>query len=956
MRIRTGYSFKTAVGHAEEVADRVVELGWGVAPISDRMSTFGFATWTKLAADRKVRPVYGVELPVVAELGEKRPTVDWWTFFAKDSLRTLHEAVGKATSEPVGLLYEEALELDLIKITGERTLLDRIRGRLPADLYFGLSPSTPRGLYETARRRRMRFIATSDNVYPRRDDREFYRVGLGMRASTQSYPQHILDDEEWRRACWYARPEDLDGALRNRERALEASTAKIKRARLLSPRKEKTLRQLCEEGAARLLPSQVWGSEEYQERFEKELAMIAEKEFEDYFFIIADLMQFARKKMIVGPARGSSCGSLVCYLLGITSVDPVPYGLIFERFIDRTRADLPDIDLDFSDARRHLAIEYVSEKYGKRHVARLGSVTAWQAKSALNIIGVALRIPSWQINEVGNTVIKRSMGDSRASSTVIDTLTETEVGRKLLEEYPGARIAGRLENHPAGSGQHAAGVILTQEDVIDVVAVDQRNGVAMCDKYDAETLNLLKIDMLGLTQLSTFERVLDLIGKSRERSAFFERIPLDDPAAFAVLNEMRFSGIFQFVPDSQLANLVRRMRRDFDGKIDHVEDLIAFTALVRPGPMGSGMTDIWIKRRSGKERVEYESPLLEPFLSNTLGLVVYQEQIMQIGREIGDLTWDDVTALRKAMSKSLGKEYFDQFGDRWKAGAVKRGMPESQAERFWDKMCQFGMWSFNRSHSVAYGLISYWCCWLKAHYPVEFAAATLDAESDVMKQVSTLREMRDFGVDYVAFDPKLSTDRWEIGERDGRKFLVGPLSNIHGIGPATVDAILDARITGKELKPSVRKKLENAQTKLSSLTPIADAISAVVPDPRAVGIVTRPSSIDSVSGGDRDVVILARVSKVQPVNENEPARIARRKMYGQQERIEGPADALNMFFEDDTGEIFCKINHKRFPQIGRDVVAQAKVGKSLYAVKGDVPSDFRMIRVSQIMYLGEMAS
>jgi hypothetical protein len=373
--------------------------------------------------------------------------------------------------------------------------------------------------------------------------------------------------------------------------------------------------------------------------------------------------------------------------------------------------------------------------------------------------------------------------------------------------------------------------------------------------------------------------------------------------------------------------------------------------------MGSGMTDIWIKRRSGKEAVDYEHPLLEPFLRDTLGLVVYQEQIMRIGRELGDLTWDDVTALRKAMSKSLGKEYFDQFGDRWKAGATKRGMPKVMAERFWDKMCQFGMWSFNRSHSVAYGLISYWCCWLKAHYPVEFAAATLDAESDVMRQVSALREMREIGVDYVPFDADISTDRWEIGKReDGSRYLVGPLSNIHGIGPQTVRDILDARESGKELKPSVRKKLENAQTKLSSLTPIADSISAVIPDLESVGIVTKPSAIEEVTGGDYGVVILARVSKVQPVNENEPARVARRKMYGQQERIEGPADALNMFFEDDTGEIFCKINHKRFLDIGRDVVAQAKVGRSLYAVKGDVPKDFRMIRVTAIKYLGEQPS
>lgn len=952
MRIRTGFSFKTAVGHLEEVADRLVEIGWKVAPISDRVSTFGFTRWTKIVEKKGLRPIYGVELPVVPELGAKKPIVDYWTFFALDSLRELHAAVELSTAQG-GLTYPQALSIKLPKITGERTLLDNIGKKLPSQLYFGLSPSTPVGLYRAAKKRGMKFIATGDNLFPRKEDVEFYRIAIGMRASTQTYPQYILSDDEWKKSVWYADAEDVKKALSNRDLVMKKSVAMLRRASLLTPPKPKSLRALCEDGAKKLgvnLKDPV-----YKERIDRELAMIEEKKFEDYFFIIADLMQYARTKMVVGPARGSSCGSLACYLLGITSIDPIPYGLIFERFIDRTRADLPDIDLDFSDAKRHIAIEYIYKKYGSKHVARLGSVSMHQSKSALKAIGIALRIPSWQINEVSNTVIKRSMGDSRAGSTVIDTMTDTDVGRKMLRDFPQAVIAGRLEEHPSNAGQHAAGVVLTQDEVVDFVAVDKRNGVAMCDKYDAEALNLLKIDMLGLTQLSTFERVLELIGKSKERSAFFEKIPLDDPEAFNILNDFKFSGVFQFVPDSALANLVRRIRKDFDGRLNHVEDLISLTALVRPGPLGSGMTDEWIRRRAGKQKVEYEHPILEPHLKNTLGLVVYQEQIMSIGRDIGDLTWDDVTALRKAMSKSLGKEYFDQFGDRWKAGAIKRGMSPRLADSFWDRMCQFGMWSFNRSHSVAYGLISYWCCWLKVHYPVEFAAATLDAESEQMRQVAALREMKDMGVDYVAFDRDVSTDRWEIGGTNSKPILVGPLSNIHGIGPAIVRDVIDARAAKKELRPSVIKKLTNAQTKLTSLTPIADAVEKIVPDLSAVGILTKPTPVDSVVGGDRGVVIIARVTKVQPVNENEPARQARRKGYGQQEVLPEPADALNMFFEDDTGEIFCKISYRDFQYIGKNVAAQAKVGKSLFAVKGDVPKDFRMIRVSAIKYLGDMS-
>ncbi len=324
---------------------------------------------------------------------------------------------------------------------------------------------------------------------------------------------------------------------------------------------------------------------------------------------------------------------------------------------------------------------------------------------------------------------------------------------------------------------------------------------------------------------------------------------------------------------------------------------------------------------------------------------------MQIGREIGDLSWDDVTALRKAMSKSLGKEYFDQFGDRWKAGAIKRGMPSALASEFWDQMCQFGMWSFNRSHSVAYGLVSYWCCWIKAYYPVEFAAATLDASGEIDRQVVTLREMRAEGIEYVALDPERSVDKWAIAEEgeNRRRFLVGPLRNVKGIGPKIEDLILQSRKNGTELPAGVRKRLEGAKTPIDTLSPIADRIKQLVPDLKRAGIVSEPMNIEEVEGG-QTVLVLAKVNKVQPLNENEPSRVARRggKVFS------GPLDSINMFVADDTGEIFCKIDRFDFQRIGTSIASQAKVGKSLFAIKGTVPKDFRMIRVTNIRYLGDL--
>lgn len=956
MKTRTGYSFKTAVGHLDEVADRLKETGFTEGPISDRLSTFGFVNWTKECKEKGLRPIYGVELPVVTELGQKKPIADYWSFFAKKSMSDLHAAITLATEQVGGLTYYQALRTPgLIKISGERLLLDHLPGRgKPKDFYVALAPSIPVGLYRNAKRKGLKFLATSDNYYTRSEDKEFYEVTLGRRANTQTYPQHILSNDELKRALPFIEDGELNQAIRNREDALSSCAAILERGTLLSPRSDKTLKELCLEGAARLgcdLSRSVYG-----ERLERELDLISKKGYDDYFFIVADLMQWSRQRMVVGPARGSSCGSLACYLLGITAIDPIPYDLIFERFIDITRSDMPDIDLDFSDVRRHMALEYVSEKYGHERVARLGSVNMFQAKSALNSVGAALKIPSWQVTEVSNTVVKRSFGDSRADSTVIDTLTSTDAGRRMLKAFPKAVLADRIEDHPASAGQHAAGVVLTQEPIARYVAVDSRSGGAMCDKYDAEYLNLLKIDMLGLKQLSIFERCLELIGEE-PLSDYLEKIPLDDQEANDVLNRKKFAGVFQFVPGSTLSDMVKTLLAK-GGRMENIDDYVAFTALVRPGPIGSGMTESWINRRCGRERIDYDHPMLEPLLRETLGLVVYQEQIMKIGRDIGGLSWEEVVGLRRAMGRSMGKEYFDQFGDPWKAGAISKGMPAGVASRFWDKMCQFGMFSFNKSHSVAYGVVSYWCCWLKAKFPVEFAAATLDAE-DADSQVITLREMKVEGIDYVPIDKQYSSDRWGIKTVEGKRVLVGPLTNIRGVGQKTVEAILDARARGEDPRASVAKKIDNAITTVDSLTPIADAVNRVAPDLPAIGVVTRATPINEAVGGTR-VLILARVGKVQPLDENEPSRVAKRK-----ERLAakgtpgtgemtGATKALNFFFHDDTGDIFAKIDRLDYVALkGDDIVSKAKKNKSLFAVKGLVPSDFRMIRIEQIKYLGE---
>jgi DNA-directed DNA polymerase III PolC len=676
----------------------------------------------------------------------------------------------------------------------------------------------------------------------------------------------------------------------------------------------------------------------YSERLSRELSLIADKKFEDYFFIIADLVAWAKPRMVVGPARGSSCGSLVCYLLGITAIDPIPHGLIFERFIDITRADLPDIDLDFSDANRDQVIAYAEDKYGER-VARLASVAIFQPKSTLARVGAALKIPTWQVNKVAETAIKRKMGDSRKSSTIADTLVETDAGKEMLRDFPEAMIASRFEGHPDHSGIHAAGLVVTDKPVATYVAIDMRSKTAMCNKYDAEALNLLKIDVLGLTQLSIFERILELIGQE-PRSGWLEKIPINDPQAFDVLNKNRYCGIFQFD-----ANAMRGLARQI--QFDSLDDIIAATALVRPGPLASGSTQMWVDRRAGNSMVTYPHPMLQEYLEETLGVPVYQEQVLKIGRELGDLSWADVTALRKAMSKSLGAEYFSQYGDKWKAVAISKGLPTDVANKFWDDMCQFGAWAFNKAHSVSYAYVSYWCCWLKAHYPVEFAAATLDAEAAPERQIALLRELAEEGIGYVPVDPEFSTDKWEARE-DGR--LLGPLTNIKGIGPKKLATIVEARRLGSPLPTGLIKLLDSPRTAIDSLYPIRDRLKTLYPNGlEEANIHSTPTPVSCCQpGAEGQKVVIVTPTRLLPKDENEPVKVAKRGG----KLLDGPTAALNMFVRDDGDEMFAKIGRWKFPTIGRTVQEEGKLNKVIWALKGVVPETFRMLDVHMVRKLG----
>ncbi len=907
-----------------------------MGPLADRGSAFGFVRWKAACQAAGIRPVYGVELGVSSGLAPGgKPKVDHWTFLARREVAPVNRLIARATAqfhyEPL-LTYKQALgEPGVIALAGHRADWDAIaRETAPGAAFLALSPACSAGHIRRARDHGAQFVAAGDNTHPREGDETLYQVIAGRNARTRTYPQHILAGDEWRAAMAHKGLEDreLDDAQSLAAALLAECTADLPTAEMLRPDRPATLRAMCEAGAARVGCD--LSDPEYAARLDHELTVIEGKGFEDYFYVLAELQAYARSVMTCGPGRGSSAGSLVCWLLGITNVDPIKHRLLFERFLAVERNDWPDVDGDYEHTRRDLLFTHANQTYGAARVARLGSVGMFKANAAAEEVAKALDIPTWRFKAVAEGAEKHAAGAEAGKHALRDALAETDVGKALLREFPEAGIAARVENHPRHSTMHAAGLILTQNPVTDSVAVDHRAGVAQCDKYDAEALGLLKIDALGLVQLSVIGDCLRDLGLPHDH---MDSVPLDDPAAYAVFNERRFSGVFQFTGPS-LQGLARQVR--FEG----FEDIVALTSLARPGPIGSGGTARWVARKNGKAEVEYAHPLFESHLKDTLGVVTYQEQAMSIARDIGGMEWADVNAMRKAMGKSLGREAMAKFGDKWKAGALAKGIPADTVNRVWDELVENGQYLFNRSHSVAYAMVSYWCAWLKAHHPVQFAAASLQHEKDTDTQIVMLRELEREGIAFTAVHPVHSGDRWKAATVNGETRLMGPVQNVIGLGPKLVNAIMGARARGEPIPERCAKLLASGRTKLDSLWPIRDAFARLLPDPASAGILTPRSTVsdavaDASAGGEgREVVLFVRLDKMQRIDENEPKRVEKRGR-----RVEGPSDALNLQISDDTGTVFAKIHRKDFAELGQAILKRGGVGKMLYVVKGTMRGD-----------------
>jgi len=658
-----------------------------------------------------------------------------------------------------------------------------------------------RELVSLARRMDISLFATNDAHFLNKEDYEAHDIllciGTGRRLNDEkrfrfSSEQYYLKNAE---EMWELFGEVPD-ALTNTLEIAERCNVQIETTDTAPPERKykiptfpapagKTeaeyLRELCEAGLKRRYPEI---TSEIRERLDYELGTIEQMGFPGYFLIVWDLVNYARTHDIpVGPGRGSAAGSLVAYTAGITDIDPLKYDLFFERFLNPGRISMPDIDTDFCVARRGRIIEYLRKQYGASQVAQIITYNYLKARAAVKDVARVLDIPFDRSNEITGLIPP----DARNLNEAFNKSEELRRVRAKGGVYETLfRNAFRLENVIRHTGVHAAGVVISNRPLVEYIPLYKDNStgsvVAQFDGPNLEYAGLVKMDILGLENLTTMKECLRLVQVTRGVDLNLDEVGLDDQRTYDLLKSGRSLGVFQ-LESPGMQKLLRDMQPDV------FTEIIALIALYRPGPLNMGMHEEFVKRKSGAKKVTYAFPELEPILRDTYGVIVYQEQVMQISRTIGGFSMAEADNLRKAMGKKI-MEKVASMKSKFMEGAKKNKFDLKIAEELYERMAQFAEYGFNKSHSAAYALISYRTAWLKANYPVEYLAALLTSKKDKTEKLAVyIQEAREMGIQVLPPDVNFSEVDFSV-DKNAVRF---GLSAIKGVGETVAETIVSAR-------------------------------------------------------------------------------------------------------------------------------------------------------------------
>ena len=843
LHCHTDYSLLDGACEIGQLMDLVAEQKMPAIAMTDHGNLFGAVEFYNGAKDKGIHPVIGCEVYVSQQGHKTRSETDRYNHLVllcenQEGYRNLINLVSTGFLD--GFYYKPRIDKDLLArhskglIALSACLRGDINETLLANRYedarrlaygyldiFGkdnffleiqdhgldqdklVVPAVNRLSKET----RIPLVATNDSHYMRKEDARAHEILLCIQTGkSMSDPQRM----RFQQPEFYlkTRPEmqvmfgEFEDALDRPWEIARRCQVKLEKVDEPFPKFEVpenhtadtyfeyVARQGFEKRRARLETLRAAGAlrhdlAEYQERLDFEIRMIQQMKFSGYLLIVWDFIRFAKSRGIpVGPGRGSAAGSLVSYSMEITDIDPLHYGLLFERFLNPERISMPDIDIDFHTRRRGEVIQYVTEKYGREQVAQIITFGTLGARTAIKDVGRVLDVSYADVDRVTKLI------PNQLNIKLREAIQQEPAIGEQAKKDPRVKdildVAQKLEGMCRNASMHAAGVVISPVPLRELVPLYKTNKDEIVTQYDMvglEKLALLKMDFLGLTTLDIIQDALGLIEKHRGVKLDLESLLLDDPETYEIFSKGFTSGVFQF-ESSGMRDILRKYQPT------RIEDLCALNALYRPGPIQGGMIDDFIDRKHGRKQVSYDFPVLREILEETYGVIVYQEQVMQISNRLAGYSLGDADILRRAMGKKKAEEMAKQR-ERFIAGALENGFPRKKIEKIFDLMEQFAGYGFNKSHSAAYAYLAYVTAYLKAHYALEFMSALLTSEmGNTAKVVKYINECRERGIPVLPPDVN-SSDR-DFTPAGNNAIRVG-LSAIRNLGANAAESVINAR-------------------------------------------------------------------------------------------------------------------------------------------------------------------
>jgi DNA polymerase III subunit alpha len=820
LQVQSAFSLLSSTASVEQLVKGAKEKGFTMLALTDHNVMHGAVTFYKQCLKHEIKPILGLTVDVISERTASKayPLV----LLAKNqagfqNLMKISSVVQTKSKEGIPIKWLKHYASGLIAISPGRTgeiescLLDHdnesagkcveLFKHIFGGDHFYLSlqnhsipdeTSLLNQLVSLSKSHSVQTVVTNDVRYLQPSDSFAHECLLAIKngAKLQEDERERLETEQYYLKTSTEMVElftDFPEALENTWKIAEECNVMVELHKQKLPKfptaegetAEGLLEELCYKG---LTERYSHVTDEHKDRLRYELSVIKKMKFADYFLIVWDFMRFSRDQHILtGPGRGSAAGSLVSYVLYITDVDPLRYNLLFERFLNPERITMPDIDIDFPDHRRDEVIEYVAKKYGEAHVAQIVTFGTLAAKAALRDVGRAFGLNTKELEGLSRMV------PSQLGISLKDAYAQSERLRAFVSESPTSKrlfeTAVKLEGLPRHTSTHAAGVIISEDPLVNTVPISEGSQSVYLTQYamdDLEEVGLLKMDFLGLRNLTLIESIIDLL-KTRARITLdIKTIPLDDEDTFSMLSQGETTGVFQLESEG-MRNVLKRL------KPTNFEDIVAVNALYRPGPMEN--IPMFIDRKHGRETISYPHEDLKAILENTYGIIVYQEQIMQIASTMAGFSLGEADLLRRAVGKKK-KEILDKERQHFIDGAMKKGYEASVANEVYDLIVKFANYGFNRSHAVAYSFIAYQLAYLKAKYPVYFMAALLTSViGNETKIAQYIKECREMGI--AILPPSINQSGYTfLVEKNAIRYS---LTAIKGIGVAALKGLFVAR-------------------------------------------------------------------------------------------------------------------------------------------------------------------